>query len=357
MASTCSQGSLHPAEDGVQSEPLTRSQEDPPPKEKRGPFPLWQLVTHREKDGSGVVSWLEEYLEARLEVKVSRGRNYLLRGLDWASNNTLEEVAREQPRGIILKTLEVYVKGVLQKYHTALPLEVALAHPSVAGAKRCTYNAGHGRQVPTRQVLVTLRGEVPASLDLGCWGRFRCRAFVPEPIRCFQCQGFGHYQWQCQQKVVCGVCSGDHTSRDCIRRLRHGEQPAARCPNCTKEHHAWNHRCPARLSRMPRGQPRREAALPPPRPLASAPEPPPQSVGQPASGKRRHRTRKRRKAKAHRDSPSPPLLRTTSAEALPALEEQPSAVVAPQHEQGSRMPKTYAFRLQASGATRVHSEE
>ncbi|KAG0716552.1 hypothetical protein GWK47_009421 [Chionoecetes opilio] len=120
-------------------------------------------------------------------------------------------------------------------------------------AVRCSYNAGLKRHLPTRQVQLTLRGHVPAALDLGCFGTFAVRRFIQEPVRWYRCQAFGHYQRQCQRRQeLCGVCSGEYASRDCVRRLREdGERPVARCPNCGARHHAWNTRCPARLRQIP----------------------------------------------------------------------------------------------------------
>ena len=242
-------------EDGYQTVRSKRRprQEAAAPTASRAPLPQWRIESHREASAFRVVLWLQEELKVRLRVDVSRSGDFLLRGLDWASGSTLEEVASEQPRGIILKRLDFYRKGVIEGYPTALPLDPVTAHPSVAAAERCTHNAGHGRRLPTRQVLVTLRGPIPASLDLGCRGHFVFRMFVSEPVRCFRCQALGHFQRQCRQKKeLSGVCSGDHASRDCIRRLREGGVvPAARCPNCGTGHHTWNRRCPAQLRMIP----------------------------------------------------------------------------------------------------------
>ena len=321
-------------EDGFQ--PVGRKRrprrDTPPP---TAPLPQWRVVSHQLADAYQAVRFLEDELKIALRVTVSRTGDLLLRGADWGASTSLEEVAAGQPRGFVLKRLEPYRKGVLEGFHTSLPLDPVKEHPLVAAAERCTHNAGHGRRLPTRQVLVTLRGPVPPSLDLGCWGVFDCRPFVAEPVRCFRCQAFGHFQRQCKRKKeLCGICSGDHASRDCIRRLREGgERPAPCCPNCGAGHHAWNRRCPARLRRIPGRHPRREEATRPPPPPTPAPAPPPPPPGVQPAAERRRRRRPRNRRRKKKTEPAPTL-------PLPA--EEPEAMVV----EASRPPETAAARRQ-----------
>ncbi|KAG0721255.1 hypothetical protein GWK47_046825 [Chionoecetes opilio] len=127
---------------------------------------------------------------------------------------TLQEVADGQPRGIVLARREPSRRGVLVGYPTGLPLDPVLEHPLVVSAVRCSYSAGLKRHLPTRQVQLTLQGHVPAVLDLGCFGTFAVRRYIQEPVRCYRCQAFGHYQRASvsggKSCVVCAVGSTLH---------------------------------------------------------------------------------------------------------------------------------------------------
>ena len=281
---------------------------------RSGPVPEWRLVSSDFDNRYAAVTWMEEELKLRLRVTVTRTGDYVIRGADWDHATTLEELAAGRAHGIRLERMEATTRGVLVGYPVQLPLEPVLQHPAVAAAERCCYAAGLGRRLPTRSVLLTLRGPVPASLDLGCWGRFSCRRYVPEPVRCYRCQAFGHRQRQCQRpEEICAVCSGDHETRGCVRQLKSGSaRPAPRCPNCGAGHYAWNRRCPARLRRIPGALLRRpsSAALPrdpgPPPPAAKEAPPPPPEVERRRPRRRRRRQRRRRKGKEPEEGAAPP---------------------------------------------------
>ncbi|KAG0721875.1 hypothetical protein GWK47_045584 [Chionoecetes opilio] len=179
---------------------------------KRPPSPQQSGATASERP-IPLVRWLESELQFALKVDVSASGEFLLRGATWDAAATFQKVADGQPRGIVLARREPSRRGVLVGYPTGLPLDPVLESPLVETAVRCSYNAGLNRHLPTRQVQLTLRGHVPAALDLGCFGTFAVRRFIQEPVRCYRCQAFGHYQRQCQRRQeLCGVCSGEHAS-------------------------------------------------------------------------------------------------------------------------------------------------
>ena len=81
----------------------------------------------------------------------------------------------------------------------------------------------------SESVLVELKGEVlPDRVFLGflC---FYVWAYIPKPMRCFQCQRFGHIAKICKEKRRCAKCSGDHEYGKC-------EGAKLKCCSCGGEH-------------------------------------------------------------------------------------------------------------------------
>src|SRR5206468_3850023 len=77
-----------------------------------------------------------------------------------------------------------------------------------------------GATQPTMAVVLSYETEdsVPPHVQLG-YLRFKVRPFVPDPLRCYQCQQYGHRGSQCRkQKPVCPVCAGGHKFENCDKK-------------------------------------------------------------------------------------------------------------------------------------------
>lgn len=85
-------------------------------------------------------------------------------------------------------------------------------------------------KVETETVVVEFdTKEVPKEVFFGLI-RFSVREFVPKPMRCFNCQEFGHIAKVCKGKRRCARCSGDHEYGKC------GVGVKPKCCNCGGEH-------------------------------------------------------------------------------------------------------------------------
>ncbi|GFT94149.1 RNA-directed DNA polymerase from mobile element jockey [Trichonephila clavipes] len=57
----------------------------------------------------------------------------------------------------------------------------------------------------------------------------RIRPYIPNPLRCFKCQRFGHSQTSCRGQLTCSRCASvGHSSTDCTLEPK--------CVNCTQSH-------------------------------------------------------------------------------------------------------------------------
>jgi hypothetical protein len=102
------------------------------------------------------------------------------------------------PRGIVKIDIQ---DGMLDE-----EIQICLAHQFVsAGCK--LIGKRNGKSFPLRTIFLTV--EVPAlpSSILVRYERVPVYLYVPNTMRCFWCQRFGHTQQRCVSSLVCGNCS------------------------------------------------------------------------------------------------------------------------------------------------------
>ncbi|XP_050709633.1 uncharacterized protein LOC126994355 [Eriocheir sinensis] len=182
---------------------------------------------------------LEMQLQTRLSLKFLESGCVLVTPTDRHQHDALLGVKEVSGVPVSLRVAPgANTKGVLLAYPVAMPLKPLLRHPRVLEAERCSTRDG-----PTRQVFVTVAGPLPGTLDLGSWGVFYTRPYNREPLRCYNCQQFGHHRARCTRPPVCGICSAGHDTERCLTKYKAGQDVTSKCPNCHQEHHAWNKTC------------------------------------------------------------------------------------------------------------------
>ncbi|KAG7157513.1 Nucleic-acid-binding protein from mobile element jockey-like 11 [Homarus americanus] len=197
-----------------------------------------------------VVALELEYKNIKFSVKPNLVGDLILSPQDHNTAKILSEVTNingKTVKKIPLDPEEKTTRMVLLRYPLELPVEVIIKHPKVTKAERCVMSQDKAQ---TKQVLVDIKGIVPKEVGLGNWGTYKLRPFVPEPLRCYKCQEFGHHQSRCHKKVGCGICSQSHKTEMCVQKLKEGTTTTAKYPNCGKKHHAWSTSCPERRERM-----------------------------------------------------------------------------------------------------------
>ena len=63
--------------------------------------------------------------------------------------------------------------------------------------------------------------------------------YIPNPLRCYQCQVFGHHEDYCMKKPICGNCGGERHCND-DRNCKN----TAKCVNCNGNHPVFSRDCP-----------------------------------------------------------------------------------------------------------------
>ncbi|KAK4312052.1 hypothetical protein Pmani_016481 [Petrolisthes manimaculis] len=199
----------------------------------------------------------EEHPNLKFQLKITSAGNILLTPSDTNTLNLIKNITEMRGKPIKFLPPETpSIQAILLHYPVTLPLRPILRHPRVADAERCNNNLSG---TPTRQVLITITGPLPPFLDLGNWGKFYTRPYTKEPIRCHNCQRFGHHRANCYQQERCGICSGYHATTICLKKYKERQATTAKCPNYKMEHHAWHRNCPYRQALIKAGKEKQEA--------------------------------------------------------------------------------------------------
>ncbi|GFV53306.1 uncharacterized protein TNCV_1645381 [Trichonephila clavipes] len=94
-----------------------------------------------------------------------------------------------------------------------------------------------GQVLNTKHLILTFSTpELPQSVK-AAYLHCPVRPYIPNPLRCFQCQKFGHSKTVCRGQPTCSRCAEvGHDSADCKAKER--------CVNCKGDHSSFSRSCP-----------------------------------------------------------------------------------------------------------------
>lgn len=139
------------------------------------------------------------------------------------------------------KTLN-YSKGKiicpLLKYVSDSEILENLKCQNVTELYRIKYKV-NGEEKESHSFILTFHTPIlPETIAVGYYIA-RVKPYIPQPMRCFQCQEFGHTTKRCQKKAVCAVCANPpcdtHVSKDC--------KDTPKCVNCSQAHTSFSKMC------------------------------------------------------------------------------------------------------------------
>ena len=94
----------------------------------------------------------------------------------------------------------------------------------------------NNNKIPTKHIILTINSpKLPQSVKAG-YLECSVRPYIPNPLRCFNCQRFGHSKTSCRGTLTCGRCSAvGHDSQNCNENFS--------CVNCKGDHPSYSKNC------------------------------------------------------------------------------------------------------------------
>ena len=94
-----------------------------------------------------------------------------------------------------------------------------------------------GLELPTNTFILTFRSPNPPTHITAAYMRLPVERYIPNPLRCYNCQKYGHSKTTCNRPAACARCGQEgHGDTDC--------SAPEHCCNCKGSHTAYSKQCP-----------------------------------------------------------------------------------------------------------------
>ncbi|KAG1679379.1 hypothetical protein GQR58_012953 [Nymphon striatum] len=111
-----------------------------------------------------------------------------------------------------------------------------LADQGVTAVKKIIISKNN-KKITTGTIIFTFNTPEPPKSIKAAYLNIKVERYIPNPLRCFKCQKFGHHQTSCKGEAACGKCGGANHSDD-------GCENASSCLNCKGNHPSFSRECP-----------------------------------------------------------------------------------------------------------------
>ena len=92
---------------------------------------------------------------------------------------------------------------------------------------------------PTHTYVLTFNTPILPKKIKAAYLSVNVEVYIPNPLRCYNCQVFGHHEDNCLKKPICGNCGGEKHCSD-VRNC----SETAKCANCNGNHPVSSRDCP-----------------------------------------------------------------------------------------------------------------
>jgi hypothetical protein len=155
------------------------------------------------------------------------------------SATLLEDIPIECTKHRTMNTCKAVIKCRDLRDVDDVEITKELAEQGVTNSQHITVRRNDQIQNTNTIILTFDRIIAPIAIKVG-YLNVKTEPYIPNPLRCFHCQKFGHHGKRCRRhQPVCARCAQiGHTSVNCP------EENPIKCANCDQQHTSYDKNCP-----------------------------------------------------------------------------------------------------------------